>query len=71
MTHDEMSYDDLTSQELADEIAGLDKEIEDCQASLARTRRSLKQKQELRENLIDIWTRKAPCKARIVRWLTS
>jgi uncharacterized coiled-coil protein SlyX len=54
MTYDEVSYDDLTIEELADEIAGLDKEIEDCQASLAKMRRSLKQKQELRESLIDI-----------------
>jgi prefoldin subunit 5 len=62
MNHDEISYDDLSSQELADEIAGLDKEIEDCQASLGKLRRSLKQKQDLRESLIEICTRKKQAK---------
>lgn len=58
MIRDEYSYDDLTIEELADEIAGLDKEIENCQASLAKQRRSLKQKEDLRESLIDIVSRR-------------
>ena len=58
MKIDEISYDDLTAEELSDEIAGLDKEIEDCQASIAKARRSLKQKQDLRDNLIEICSRK-------------
>ena len=62
MTHDETSYDDLSSEELADEIAGLDKEITDCQATLAKIRRSLRQKEELRENLIEISTRRKQVK---------
>lgn len=58
MIRDEFSYDDLTVEELADEISGLDKEIENCQASLAKQRRSLRQKEDLRESLIDIVTRR-------------
>ena len=50
----DISYGDLSPQELADEIAGLDKEIESCQASLAKLRRSLKQKEELRDSLVQI-----------------
>ncbi len=58
MIRDEYSYDDLTIEELADEIAGLDKEIDNCQASLAKQRRSLKQKEDLRESLIEIVARR-------------
>jgi uncharacterized small protein (DUF1192 family) len=58
MKNDELSYDDLTTEELSDEIAGLDQEIEDCQASIARARRSLKQKQDLRDTLIELCSRK-------------
>lgn len=58
MIQDEFSYDDLSLEELADEISGLDKEIEDCQASLAKQRRSLKQKEDLRESLIEIISRR-------------
>lgn len=61
MTHD-TSYDDLSSQEIADELAGLDQEIEDCQVSIGKLRRSLKQKQDLRDSLIDIWSRKKQVK---------
>jgi hypothetical protein len=46
-------YLDLNAEELADEIAGIDKEIEDCQSALARIRKSLNRKMELREMLID------------------
>ncbi len=62
MTRDEFSYDDLTIEELADEIAGLDKEIENCQASLAKQRRGLKQKEDLRESLIEIVSRRRSIK---------
>lgn len=58
MIRDEFSYDDLTIEELTDEISGLDKEIENCQASLAKMRRSLKQKEDLRESLLDIVSRR-------------
>jgi len=58
MIRDEFSYDDLTIEELADEISGLDKEIENCQASLAKQRRSLRQKEDLRESLIEIVARR-------------
>jgi uncharacterized small protein (DUF1192 family) len=58
MIRDEYSYDDLTVEELTDEISGLDKEIENCQASLAKMRRGLKQKEDLRETLIDILSRR-------------
>lgn len=46
-------YLDLDATELVDEIEGLDKEIEDCQAALARIRKSLNRSMELREALID------------------
>lgn len=71
MTHDETSYDDLSSEELADEIAGLDKEIEGCQASLVKLKRSLRQKQDLRETLIEICTRKQQVKGWSRRPLTA
>lgn len=58
MIRDEFSYDDLTIEEIADEISGLDKEIENCQASLAKQRRSLRQKEDLRESLIEIVARR-------------
>lgn len=54
MSHDQELYEDLSTEELADEIAGLDKEIEGLQASIAKNRRCMKQKDELRETLIDI-----------------
>ena len=54
----ELNYSDLTPQELADEIAGLDEEIASCQATLAKMKKSLKQKQNLRESLIDICSRR-------------
>jgi prefoldin subunit 5 len=53
----EKAYEDLTPQELADEVAGLDDEIESCQNSLGKIRRAIKQKQDLRESLIEILTR--------------
>lgn len=51
------AYDDLTAEELADEIAGLDLEIEACQTVIAKARKSLKQKTDLRESLIEIISR--------------
>jgi hypothetical protein len=54
MSHDQELYEDLSTEELADEIAGLDKEIEGLQVSIARNKRCLKQKDELRETLIDL-----------------
>lgn len=56
------AYDDLTQQELTDEIRGLDTEIESCQNSLAKLRKELKQKTYLRESLIEICARKTQVK---------
>lgn len=66
MNADKLSYGDLSFQELSDEISGLDKEIEDCQVSLAKLKRNLKQKQQLRDTLIEI----ASNKTKIKRWHT-
>lgn len=53
----EKAYDDLTPEELADEISGLDREIDSCQTTLSKIRKSLKQKMSLRESLIEISAR--------------
>lgn len=51
------AYDDLTVEELADEIAGLDAEIESCQNYIAKLKKSIKQKSDLRESLLEILAR--------------
>ena len=51
------AYDDLTPQDLADEISGLDGEIESYQKSIGNLRRLIKQKEGLRDSLIEIWSR--------------
>ncbi len=56
------AYVDLTDEELADEIAGLDSEIDSCQNSIAKLRKNLKDKQNLRESLIEILSRKKQIK---------
>ena len=62
MLHDKTCYDELSSEELYDEIQGLDKEIANCQGTITKVRKALRQKQELQDTLIDIWTRKSTLK---------
>lgn len=56
MSHDQEFYEDLSAEELADEIADLDKEIENLRVSITRNKRCLKHREELRESIIDILT---------------
>lgn len=58
MDYSEVDYGDLSDEELADEIAGLDREIENCQATLRKIVKGLKSKTQLRESLIDIASKK-------------
>lgn len=63
----EKAYDDLAPEDLADEIYGLDSEIESYQKSIGNLRRLIKQKEGLRDSLVEIWSRHKQIKGWQVR----
>lgn len=46
-------YEDFDLSELTDELAGVDRIIDQCQTKLSQIRKTMNQKMELREDLID------------------
>lgn len=51
---EEPDYGEWTDQELADELADVEKSIEHCQNAITVARKSLNKSMDVREDLLDI-----------------